>query len=304
MSYWQTSRWEMSRRDMHLDAMLRHLGAAYYDSLQGRAAPADVTRAVDEVAERLGERRGTATPASQLAGGRAAHPHVRAHTRVRDVMTTSVLTIDRLSGYKEIAGMLVKHEISGVPVLGFGRQVVGVVTEGDLIAARDKRPARSGWAGRLRLGAGRGRPQHTSLTAGELMTAPAVTIGPDATVAAAARVMNAHNVRRLPVVDGEGNLAGLVSRRDLISLFLRPDTEIAHEVGQLLTEILPTDPDTIQVAVRRGVVTLTGRLGQPDQHDMVEVAQRLAQDIDGVVDVINEISSAPDGEPGRGEMTR
>jgi CBS domain-containing protein len=308
MSHWQESRREMSRREMsrremYLDAMLRHLGAAYYDSLHGRAAPADVTRAVDQVAERMGEQRGTAAPVSQLAGGRAAHSHGRAHARVRDVMTASVVTVDRLSGYKEIAGLLVEHEISGMPVLGFGRQVVGVVSEGDLIAARDKRRGRGGWAGRWRLGAGRGRP-HISLTAGELMTAPAVTIRSDATVAAAARVMNAHHVSRLPVVDGKGNLAGLVSRRDLLSLFLRPDAEIAQQVGQLLTEILPTDRDAIQVAVRNGVVTLTGRLGQADQRDLAEVAERLARDIDGVVDAINEISSAPEGEPDRGEITR
>lgn len=297
------SRWEMSRRDMYLDAMLRHLGAAYYDSLHGRAAPADVTRAVDQVAERMGEQPGTAMPASQLASGHVAHAHGRAHVRVRDVMTTSVVTVDRLTSYKEIASLLVQHEISGMPVLALGRHVVGVVAEGDLIAARASRPGQGGRAGWLRLGAGPGR-QHLSLTAGELMTAPPVTIRPDATVAAAARVMNAHNVGRLPVVDGKGNLAGLVSRRDLIRVFLRPDAEIAHQVGQLLTEILPTGPDAIRVAVHEGVVTLTGRLGQDDQRDLAGVAGRLARDIDGVVDVINKIGPAPDSKAGRGEITR
>jgi CBS domain-containing protein len=303
MSHWQESRWEMSRRDRYLDAMLRHLGAAYYDSLHGRAAPADVTRAVDQVAERMGEQRGTATPASQLAGRRPVHPHGRSHTRVRDVMTASVVTVDRLTEYKEITRLLVEHKISGMPVLALGRQVAGVVSEGDLIAARDKRPGRGGWPGRLRLGTGRSR-QHTGLTAGELMTAPAVTIHPDATVAAAARVMNAHNVRRLPVVDAEGKLAGLVSRRDLLSLFLRPDADIAHQVGQLLADVLPTDLDTIQVTVHHGVVTLAGELTQAGQHDLVAVAERLARDIDGVVDVINKISSAPGSEADRDEITR
>jgi CBS domain-containing protein len=297
MSRSEMSRWEMSRRDMYLDAMLRHLGASYYDSLHGRAAPADVTRAVDQVADRLGEQPVTATPVSHLAGGQPAH-HTP-HTRVRDVMTTSVVTVDRLTGYKEIAKLLVEHKISGMPVLALGRQVVGVVSEGDLIAARDKRPGRAGWPGRLHLGTGRGQ-QHTGLTAGELMTAPAVTIHPDATVAAAARVMSAHHVSRLPVVDPEGELAGLVSRRDLISLFLRPDADIAHQVGRLLADILPTDPDTIQVAVRHGVVTLTGELTQAGQHDLVTVAERLARDIDGVVGVINKINPARGhrGSPG------
>ena len=297
MSRSEMSRWEMSRRDMYLAAVLRHLGASYYDSLHGRAAPADVTRAVDQVAERLGEQAVTATPVSDLAGRQPAHDNGRPHTRVRDVMTTSVVTVDRLTGYKELARLLVEHKISGMPVLALGRQVAGVVSEGDLIAARDKR--RGGWPGRLRLGASRGR-QHTGLTAGELMTAPAVTIHPDATVAAAARLMSAHHVSRLPVVDAEGEVAGLVSRRDLISLFLRPDADIAHQVGRLLADILPTDQDTIQVAVRHGVVTLTGELTQAGQRDLVAAAERLARDIDGVVGVINKINPARGhrGSPG------
>jgi CBS domain-containing protein len=290
MSRWENSRQEMSRRDMHLDAMLRHLGAAYYDSLHGRAALADVARALDQVAEQMGEHPAATTPVSRLASGHPAHRHGLSHPRVRDVMTTSVVTVDRPTGYKEIASLLVEHQISGMPVLALGRQVVGVVSEGDLIAAQaGRRRSRGRWG--LRLGAGRGRP-HLSLTAGDLMTAPPVTIRPDATVTAAARVMNAHHVRRLPVVDGNGNLAGVISRRDMIRLFLRPDAEIAHHAGQLLAEVLPADSDTIQVAVREGVVTLTGRLGQADQQDLVGVAERLARDIDGVVDVINRIGPA------------
>jgi CBS domain-containing protein len=299
MSRSELSSWEMSRRDMYLDAMLRHLGAAYYDSLQGRAVPADVTRAVDQVAERVGEQPVTARPVSELAGGRPAHRDGRARTRVRDVMTASVVTVDRLTGYKEIARLLVEHEIGGMPVLALGREVAGVVSEGDLIAARDKRPGRSGWPGWLRLGTA-GSRRHTSLTAGELMTTPAVTIHPGATVGAAARLMCAHHVSRLPVVDAEGKLAGLVSRRDLLSVFLRPDPDVARQVGQLLADILPADPDTIQVAVHHGVVTLTGEITQAVQQELVAVAERLARDIDGVVDVINRIGFAPGREPDGG----
>jgi CBS domain-containing protein len=59
------------------------------------------------------------------------------------------------------------------------------------------------------------------------MTSPAITIHPDAPVGAAARLMNGHRIRRLPVVDPSGKLIGIVSRRDLLSVFLRPDEEIA-----------------------------------------------------------------------------
>jgi CBS domain-containing protein len=130
----------MTRGEMHLDAMLRHLGAAYYDSLHGRAATADVTRAVDQVAEQIGEKPQSREQVARPRAGHAAHRiprhHGRLHSRTRDVMTTQVVTVDRITPFKEIAELLVRHQISGVPVLELGRRVAGVVTEGDLIAAR------------------------------------------------------------------------------------------------------------------------------------------------------------------------
>jgi CBS-domain-containing membrane protein len=109
-------------------------------------------------------------------------------------------------------------------------------------------------------------------------------------VAAAARLMNSHNVRRLPVVDGKGKLVGLVSRRDLTSVFLRPDQEIARQASDLLADILPADPDSIKVTVRNGVVMLADRAGPIDQPDLIPIAERLVWDIDGVVDVVSKIS--------------
>jgi CBS-domain-containing membrane protein len=283
----------MSRRDMYLDAMLRHLGAAYYETLHGRAAPADVARALDRVAERMGEPEASSSGESPPAEGeqrRRPHQHGRWHTRVRDVMTTSVVTVDRITPYKEIASLLFEHQISGVPVLALGRQVVGVVSEGDLIAPLERRPRRrSGHGGRLRQRARRGQA-HTELTAGEMMTAPAVTIHADASVAAAARLMNAHNVRRLPVVDDTGKLVGLVSRRDLISVFLRPDAEIAQQARRLLAEILPADAGAIKVTVHNGVVVLVGEAGPAGERDLIPIAERLVWDIDGVVDVVSKIT--------------
>ncbi len=296
----------MARTDVHLDAMLRHLGAAYYESLHGRAARSDVTRALDTVEEHLKER--PATPAAVAetsagwspgapetqAGGGQAH-HRRYARRVRDVMTTSVITVDRITPYKEIARLLTEHRISGLPVLTMGRHVAGVVSEADLLAVEDK-PAR-----RDRAAAAAGqrpwlpRRRHpVALVAGDLMTSPAVTIHPDATIPGAARVMNANHVRRLPVIDPEGKLMGIVSRRDLLSVFLRPDGEIAEDARGVLDEILLTEPGDTTVTVRNGVVTLTGTLKPAEgQHgDLVPVAIRLLWDVDGVVDVVNHL-----GEP-------
>jgi CBS domain-containing protein len=283
----------MPRTDIHLDSMLRHLGAAYYESLHGRATRSDVTRALDTVEEHLGEP--GRTPAPAPAPARKQPHHHRWARRVRDVMTTNVMSVDRITPYKEITRMLAEHRISGMPVLTMGRHVAGVVSEADLLAAEDKqaREARTARALGQRLWR-RGRRAQLALVAGDLMTSPPVTIHPDATIPAAARVMNASHVRRLPVVDPEGKLLGIVSRRDLLSVFLRPDSQIAEDARGVLDEILLAEPGDATVTVRNGIVTLKGTLKPAEgQHtDLVPVAIRLLWDIDGVVDVVNKLGES------------
>ena len=281
----------MNRRDAHLDAVLRHLGAAYYDSLHGKAAPADVARALDSVAGQIGENPMEQRPAAGPNGSPADQKHHgRWHSRVQDVMTVSVVTVDRITPYKEIARRLAEHKVGGVPVLTMGRHVAGVVSEGDLLAARDGNPA----AGRRWPGWPR-RQRHHGTMAEDLMTSPAITIRPDATIAAAARLMNAHHVRFLPVVDSVGRLLGIVSRRDLLSVFLRPDAEIARQVSEIFTDLLPGGAAGIQVAVRNGVVTLTGQIELAAEADLIAIAVRLAWDVEGVVDVVDKVGAAAVG---------
>jgi CBS domain-containing protein len=277
--------------------MLRHLGAAYYDSLQGKATQADVTRAVDNVAAHLNEQALPAGPDAQAArqsvrepgGDRGFHGWSR---RVSDVMATSVVTVDRATPYKEIARQLAEHRISGMPVLKMGREVVGVVTEADLLAAeaRTARRLRSSRRFSLRRGAG----QHPALTAGELMSSPAITVGPHVTVHAAGRVMSDRRVRLLPVVDDHARLIGVVSRRDLLAVFLRPDEDIAADVRAVLSEILLAEPGEADVAVRDGIVTLTGTLDPATgaHGDLIPVAIRLMWDVDGVVDIIDRLGQS------------
>src|SRR6516162_2433263 len=277
----------MNRRDAHLDAVLRHLGAAYYDSLHGKAAPADVARALDSVAGQVGEEP-TGQPAAAGPSGSTAGQDRRGrwHSRVQDVMTASVVTVDRITPYKEIARRLAERKVGGVPVLTMGRHVAGVVSEGDLLAARDGNPA----AGRRWPGWPR-RQRHHGTMAEDLMTSPAITIRPDATIAAAARLMNAHHVRFLPVVDSVGRLLGIVSRRDLLSVFLRPDAEIARQVSGIFNDLLPGGAAGIQVAVRNGVVTLTGQPELTAEEDLIPIAVRLAWDVEGVVDVVDRVGA-------------
>jgi CBS domain-containing protein len=102
--------------------------------------------------------------------------------------------------------------------------------------------------------------------------------------------MNTHHVRRLPVVDQDGKLVGIVSRRDLLSVFLRPDADIIHDVRQVLDEIPVADSKDVIVAVRHGVVTLAGAVPTASHHrDLIPLALRLIWDIDGVVDVVNSL---------------
>jgi CBS domain-containing protein len=291
----------MPRTDVHLDAMLRHLGAAYYESQYGRATRADVTRALDTVEEHLNETGAGGPPGAGHPdrGHRVGHESAAAghahgwSRRVSDVMTATVVTVDRITPYKEVARVLAEHRISGVPVLKMGREVVGVVTEADLLreqvsaARRLRSSARRSWR--------RGGSQHLALTAGELMTSPAVTIGADATVPAAARLMTERHVRRLPVTDEKGKLVGIVSRRDLISVFLRPDAAIAADIRRVLGDILHARPGEADVAVHNGIVTLTGTLDpKAGMHgDLIPVALRLMWGVDGVVDVVDRLGDGP-----------
>jgi CBS domain-containing protein len=208
---------------------------------------------------------------------------VPSHRRVEDVMTTPVVTADRLTPYKEIARLLAEHRISGLPVLADGWQVIGVVSEADLLAARDQAAA----------------PRHLGPTAGDLMTAPPVTVPPDAAISAAVRLMNAHHVRRLPVTGADRQLIGIVSRRDVLSVFLRPDIDIARDVRLVLGEVLAA-PAAVTVTVCHGVVTLTGTLGPTSGrsqeprtcHDLSPLTARLMGDVDGVIDVVTRLSPA------------
>ena len=164
----------MARADIHLDERLRHLGAAYYDSLHGRASRSDVTRAFEAVEEHLKaqQRRapgGVTAPIGVRRGerGQRAARAIRHVPRVRDIMTKKVVTVDRLTPYSEIVRLLTEHRISGVSVLTMGRHVAGVVSEADLVAAEDTDARQARIAAEARTGRhlSRGRPRRRNLTA-------------------------------------------------------------------------------------------------------------------------------------------
>ena len=171
------------------------------------------------------------------------------NTYVRDIMTTDVVTVRPDTPHQTVAAMLRQHRVSGFPVTGDDGKVVGVMTETDLVALV---------AGRYH----RGHRAAEQATAGDLMSHPAVTVGPDDPVKTAARLMRKQRLQRLPVVDRDGRLAGIVSRSDVLSVFQRSDEEIRREVTQdVIADGFFTDPGRFRVTVHNGIVTLEGAPG-------------------------------------------
>lgn len=207
---------------------------------------------------------------------------------VSDAMTQTVAAVGRRAPFKEIVRLMQEWQVSALPVTEGEDRVVGVVSEADLLpteALRDDQPdgrARREPAAPATAGA---------LTAEDLMSAPAITVPADATLARAARIMARAGVKRLPVVDGHGRLAGIVSRSDLLKVFLRADEDIAEEVRRdVVSTLLPPPASILRVEVSDGVVTLTGRLRDTA---LVPVAARLVRAVEGVVDVAFDLAPDP-----------
>ncbi|MGW4963698.1 CBS domain-containing protein [Nonomuraea sp. NPDC004186] len=213
-------------------------------------------------------------------------------TTVENVMTTDVAAVNQSASFHAVAELLISKAVSGVPVLDDDNRVVGVVSEADLLAKQEFKERYYGDGYRPPL---RARLRHTvgsegsgfykalGETAGELMTAPAHTTTPDASVVLAARQLDKYGVKRLPVVDTGGRLVGIVSRRDLIKVFLRDDADIAAQVR----ETLHGDTLGVEVTVADAVVTLSGALVE---HSQAVKAVRLTENIDGVVAVHDNLS--------------
>lgn len=209
--------------------------------------------------------------------------------RVKDVMTTTVVAVREGASYKEIVDALVEYGVSAVPVLDADDRVVGVVSEADLLPKVEFSGGDdTGAALWERVCQRSARTKAAGDTAAELMNSPAMTIRPEASVVEAARLMEAEGVKRLPVVGEEGRLAGLVTRGDLLRVFLRPDTAIRDAVlTEVFEHLLGIRPPEIGVAVAGGVVTLTGSVASSAE---ARLAVRLTRAVAGVVDVVDRLT--------------
>ncbi|SBT39334.1 CBS domain-containing protein [Micromonospora auratinigra] len=215
--------------------------------------------------------------------------------QVQDVMTTDVAAVTEGAAYREIVDVLTGRRVTAVPVVDGARRVLGVVSEADLLykvellgQPHERRifPDRHQREARAKAGA---------TLAVDLMTAPPVTVSPDASLAEAARLMDARRVKRLPVVDDLGRLVGIVTRGDLLKVHLRPDGDIRRDVvDEVLRHTLGVPDRVVDVTVTGGVVTLTGQL---DRWSTVQLALRLTRQVSGVVEVVDALGYAIDDAP-------
>jgi CBS domain-containing protein len=210
-------------------------------------------------------------------------------TTVREVMTTRVVWVKQDAPYKAIAAALRKHRVSAFPVLDDQGKVIGVVSEADMLTKEALAGGYEGMPGMI-TGLLRHKEQEKArgVTAGELMTRPAVTIGADETVQEAARIMYKHKVKRLPAIDEAGHLVGIVSRTDVLSVFSRPDEDIRTEIrNDVILDACLADPASFTVTVKDGVVTLTGT---PETNELGHEIVRQARHVQGVVAVRDRLS--------------
>lgn len=216
---------------------------------------------------------------------------------VRDVMTADPVSVEPTATVKQIAHVLLTHDIRSVPVVDLGETVVGMVGEGDLISRAGYPAVRSRHlAGLL----GEALVEHRrhwaeragGLTAEEIMTTDVVSCSSDEPVAVVGRRMLRSDVRTLPVID-DGHLVGMVSRHDLLHLYDRPDHEVADRITDLLDDPLwAPEGHHVEHHVRDGVVVLTGTVRHPSDRDVVASVVR---QVPGVLEVANRMSVA---EPG------
>jgi CBS-domain-containing membrane protein len=210
------------------------------------------------------------------------------HSLVKDLMTTQVVTVGPETPFKEIVALLAEHRVSAVPVVDDDRHVLGIVSEADLLL-KEEFPEPDldiplFWTKRRRLE----REKAAGATARDLMSSVVVSTAPEATVAEAARRMHAAGVKRLPVIDEDGRLVGIVGRGDLLKVFNRPDQAIRREIiDDVIVGEFMMNPNRFFLHVDDGVVVLQGRV---ERRSLLPYLLRAVHRVEGVVRVENRLA--------------
>jgi CBS domain-containing protein len=220
---------------------------------------------------------------------------------VSDVMSREVARVREDTPYRAIVDLLMERRISAVPVVDGSNRVVGLVSEADLLHRMEfigdeqerrvfERPSRQ-----------EARAKSRAASAHDLMSSPAVTVAAETSAAGAAKIMASAGVKRLPVVDGDGHLVGIVARSDLLTMYARPDAEIRDAVTTIVRDEMWIDPATVGVEVTDGVVTLTGTV---DRRSTAAIVARLAGSVPGAVEVVDRLAWESDDADAEEKATR
>jgi len=194
-------------------------------------------------------------------------------------MTTDVITVSRETGIRDAARLMFRNRVSGLPVTSPDGSLIGIITEADF----------------LRLEVDRQEGVHDlGETVGDVMSAGVVTTGPDTEVYDAAKMMTFQDIKRLPVVDEDSRLLGIISRADIVSVFTRPDDVIEDEIREdVIRRILFLEEDAVDVSVVDGVVTITGMV--PTKSD-ARLLEELTRRLDGVVRLDSRVAFEVDDQ--------
>ncbi|TVZ91710.1 CBS domain-containing protein [Streptomyces sp. BK340] len=213
------------------------------------------------------------------------------HRTVEELMTRDVVRARPDTPFKELVRLLAENDVTAVPVVDDLGRPMGVVSEADLLRKSADQADPSGRSPVPDLEAWE-RAKAEGSRAEELMSAPAVCARPEWTVVEAARLMEAQHVKRLPVVDEADRLLGIVSRGDLLRVFLRRDDAIREEItGDVLRRTMGLEPSDVRVEVRDGRVTLGGSV---EYRSLIPVIEQLCRGVDGVVSVTADIAYRTD----------
>jgi len=188
--------------------------------------------------------------------------------QARQIMTSPVVTVRSGTTVREAATLLLENRITAAPVLDAGGELIGIVSESDLVIDR------FGHDPRNRVEPVQDEPPGPQ-TVGEVMTTPVIALGPSADAADLAQTMLGSDVRSVPIVEG-ATVIGIVSRRDLLSTLVRDDDAIRADVVDRIADY--GDPDGAwDVQVTGGAVLIVGDLGDDGRAELA-----LARTVPGV----------------------
>jgi CBS-domain-containing membrane protein len=215
-----------------------------------------------------------------VAGRVATHrPH---RLTVDDVMSSDVATVPPTATFHEMNGLMTERGVSALPVVDPRGELLGMVSEADLLLKEAAPHLRRQWlpdGGR----SAELRRKASAIDAAGVMTTPVVSVRSGASVAAAVRLLHEHQIKRLVVLGPDNRMVGIVSRHDLLAGFNRSDDEIrADVVDGVIPRWLVVDPVHVRVEVHGGVVRLSGTV---ERRSDAEILPHLVRGLDGVVDV-------------------